>query len=92
MCAGFPAQAFWRLDDAESEVPTVYINWGKYGEYELRMAPDGASMEGSAKGQPDNWRKAFRLRGLGEHAKKRDRGENCGGCKKGCNECGRGDD
>ena len=80
------------MEDAESEVPTVYINWAKYGEYELKISPDGESMEGSAKDQPDNWRKAFRIRGLGEAPKKRDRDEGCGGCKKGCGACGRGDD
>ena len=86
------------LDDA-SPTPTVYINWGKYGEYVLKMAPDGESMTGSAKGQPDNWRKAARLRGLDEPAApksasskgKRDR-EGCGGCKKGCGQCGGEDD
>ena len=69
MCAGFPAQAFWRLDDAESEVPTVYINWGKYGEYELVIAEDGASASGSAKGQPDNWRRMRKLGALGTDLK-----------------------
>ena len=42
--------------------PTIYINWGKYGEYELEVAADGLSAVGSAKGQPDNWR---RMRNLG---------------------------
>ena len=94
MCAGFPAQAFWRLQDADSDAPTVYIDWGKYGKYELKMSEDGEDMAGSAKGQPENWRRASRVRGLDELPnvlKKRSR-EGCGGCKKGCGECGRGDD
>ena len=79
------------MDNADSETPTIYINWGKFGEYELKVAPDGVSMTGSAKGQPDNWRTATRLRGLHEppdRSKKRIR-DGCGGCKKGCGECGR---
>ena len=94
VCAGFPAQAFWRLQDADSDTPTVYIDWGKYGKYELKMSEDGEDMAGSAKGQPENWRRASRVRGLDELPnvlKKRSR-EGCGGCKKGCGECGRGDD
>ena len=92
VCAGFPAPAYWRMNDVASDTPTVYIDWGKYGEYELKMAPNGESMAGSAKGQPDNWRKAERLRGLGEPPnplKKRGRDDGCGGCKKGCDGCGR---
>ena len=90
VCPGFPsADAYWRMRDDS----TVYINWGKYGEYELRMAPDGESMTGSAKGQPENWRKATRVRGLGEvryiNLNKRGRDEACGGCKSGCGGCGR---
>ena len=46
VCAGFPAQAYWRMNDIESDTPTVYIDWGKYGEYELKMAPNGESMAG----------------------------------------------
>jgi hypothetical protein len=38
---------------------------GKYGEYELVLAEDGETMAGSAKGVPDNWRKAKRLRSTG---------------------------
>ena len=95
MCDFFPAQkAFWRFTDVESGSPTVHISWGRFGEYELKMAPDGESMEGSAKGQPDNWRRASRIRSLNEFIspfKKRGR-EGCGGCKKGCGGCGRDDD
>ena len=50
-----------RLTNDASATPTVHIDWGKYGNYELVMAEDGQSMAGSAKGQPDNWRKAKRL-------------------------------
>ena len=89
VCVGFPAQAYWRMNDVESDTPTVYIDWGKYGEYELKMAPNGESMAGGAKGDPENWRKAERLRGLNEPPKKRARDDGCGGCKKGCDGCGR---
>jgi len=66
ICNDFPAHSHWRLENAENPTPTVYVNWGKYGEYELVMAADGETMAGSAKGQPDNWRKAQRLRPLGD--------------------------
>ena len=57
------------------------------------MAADGDSMMGSAKGMPNEWRKAVRLRTISlsealSAPKKRGR-EGCGGCKKGCGECGR---
>lgn len=65
ICNDFPAHSHWRLDNSESPTPTVYINWGKYGEYELVISADGTSMAGSAKGQPDNWRKAVFVRKLG---------------------------
>ena len=96
MCEWFPAKAFWRIEDVESDTPTVYINWGKYGEYELKMAPDGESMTGSAKGELAAWRKAVRLRGIDklptpEKWKNKRGREGCGGCKKGCGECGRED-
>ena len=93
-CPLFPARAFWRIEDVESRTPTVHINWDRFGEYELKMAPDGESMTGSAKGHPQEWRKAERLGPLDETRnviKKRGR-EGCGGCKKGCGECGRGDE
>lgn len=65
VCNAFPAHSHWRLDNADSATPSLYINWGKYGEYDLIIAADGESMTGSAKGQPDNWRKMTRLRTLG---------------------------
>ena len=66
VCDDFPAHSHWRFENEESATPTVYINWGKYGEYTLVVAADGMSMAGSAKDQPDNWRKATRTRTLGE--------------------------
>ena len=100
VCGMFPAKASWRIVNSDSETPTVYIDWGKYGEYELTVAADGESMVGSVKGQPDAWRKATRLRSLPASLPtpdepnpmgKRSR-EGCGGCRKGCGDCGRGDD
>ena len=66
ICNDFPAHSHWRFENEESATPTVYINWGKYGEYTMVVAADGMSMAGSAKDQPDNWRKATRTRTLGE--------------------------
>ena len=92
VCNMFPTKASWSVEDAESGNPTVFIHWGKYGEYELKMAPDGESMAGSAKGNPAEWRRAARLWGLDKKPlTKRGREEACGGCKKGCGECGRED-
>ena len=63
------ATAFWRVKGLDPHgAPLIYINWGKYGEYVLVIAADGQTMSGSAKGQPDNWRKMVRLRTLGNEA------------------------
>ena len=68
VCNDFPAHSHWRLDNDDQATPLLYINWGKFGEYELTIAADGESMTGSAKGKPDNWRKMKRLRTLGNVA------------------------
>jgi len=72
VCSDFPAHSHWSLvDDADGDpyTPSVHINWGKFGKYVLKMSADGKSMEGSAEGQPDNWRKAKRMRFLNNPAK-----------------------
>ena len=69
VCEAYPAHAHWRLDNADLPTPTIYINWGKYGEYELEVAADGLSAVGSAKGQPDKWRKMTNLGVLGSDLK-----------------------
>lgn len=91
VCDMFPTRASWRILDVESDHPTVYIEWGKYGEYELQMAPDGESMTGGAKGNPAEWRKAVRLWSLDKKPLSKRGREGCGGCKKGCGDCGRDD-
>lgn len=68
MCNDFPAHSHWRLDNDDTPTPLCYINWGKYGEYELVLSADGQTMAGSAKGVPDNWRKAKRIQALGDAA------------------------
>lgn len=60
VCPSFPAHSHWSLEDNR-----VYINWDKYGEYELMLDPATGTMTGSKKGQPDNWRRAKFLRSLG---------------------------
>ena len=62
VCKQFPAHSHWKLGGAAADELT--ISWGAYGEYELRMAPDGQSAEGCLKGQPSNWRKMRLLRPL----------------------------
>merc|ERR1712167_414326 len=34
VCEKYPAHSHWRIDNPESATPVVYINWGKFGEYE----------------------------------------------------------
>jgi hypothetical protein len=41
------------------------VNWGGYGEYELRVDPAGTSMVGHFKGRPVDWRRARFLRSIG---------------------------
>lgn len=69
VCEQYPAHSHWRLDDAESPTPTLYINWGKFGEYTLQVAADGASASGSVKGRPDDWRRMKNLGSLGSNLK-----------------------
>jgi len=60
ICNQFSAHSHWSIKEGtgETDTPTVHIDWGKYGKYDLVIAADGKSMSGSAVGQPDNWRKA----------------------------------
>ena len=60
MCIRIAAHSHWKLEDNR-----VYINWDKYGEYDLILDMATASMSGSKRGQPDNWRKAKFIRSLG---------------------------
>ncbi|KAL1527985.1 hypothetical protein AB1Y20_009356 [Prymnesium parvum] len=60
VCPDFPAHSHWRVED-DSPTPTVYINFGKYGEYLVKLSEDGSEFEGAAKGDPSNWRKGKRL-------------------------------
>ena len=60
ICNDFPAHSHWLVLNGDSPTPTIGINWGKYGLYELVIAADGQTMAGSAKGDPDNWRRARR--------------------------------
>ena len=69
VCEAYPAHSHWRLDNADSATPTLYINWGKFGEYELEVAADGASASGSVKGRPADWRKMTLLGALGTNLK-----------------------
>ena len=69
VCESFPAHSHWRLQNAESATPTLFINWGKFGEYELVIAEDGSSASGSVKGRPEQWRKMKNLGALGADLK-----------------------
>lgn len=69
VCESYPAHSHWRLENADSPTPTVLINWGKFGEYELVVSEDGSSAAGSVKGKPDLWRKMTNLGALGADLK-----------------------
>lgn len=58
-CEQYQAHSHWNLENG-----VVSIDWGKYGKYELTVASDGRSMDGSAQGNPGNWRKAAMVRSL----------------------------
>jgi len=66
VCHDFPAHSHWRLDHGETPTPTLFIDWGKYGKYELVIDADGQSMSGGAKGNMSNWRKGKRVGKMGE--------------------------
>ena len=69
VCDAYPAHSHWRLQNADSPTPTVFINWGTYGQYELELTVDASSAAGSVKGQPDNWRRMTYLGALGTDLK-----------------------
>lgn len=59
VCKDFPAHSHWKfVDDASTK---LYINFGKFGEYELTLDAAGEKAEGSAKGDASNWRKMERI-------------------------------
>lgn len=69
VCDEYPAHSHWRIDNGDSATPKLYINWGKFGEYELEVEADGASASGSVKGRPADWRKMKNLGALGTNLK-----------------------
>jgi len=68
VCNQFSAHSHWSIkeDTADTATPTVHIDWGKFGNYDLVVAADGKSMDGHATGNPENWRKATFIRFLSE--------------------------
>jgi hypothetical protein len=40
----------------EQHGEAVIINWGKFGNYEMSIRPEG-KLEGHAAGKPSNWRR-----------------------------------
>jgi hypothetical protein len=60
-CEDFPAHAHWAWDQ-QKELLTIH--WDQYGTYEMKINGAEKTMEGSAKGAPDDWRKAELLRNL----------------------------
>ena len=60
VCADFPAHSHWKFED-DSLTPTVYINFGKFGEYMIKFDAAGVTGEGAAKGDASNWRKMERI-------------------------------
>mmetsp|Transcript_24218 Transcript_24218/g.33148 ORF Transcript_24218/g.33148 Transcript_24218/m.33148 type:complete len:212 (-) Transcript_24218:338-973(-) len=55
ICPEYPAHSHWVIGGANSDELT--INWGQFGTYEIRVDGVSGRGEGSAKGQPSNWRK-----------------------------------
>jgi len=49
----FQTKASWTLDSENK----LFIDWGKYGKYELLVNPADKSAAGSAQGKPESWRK-----------------------------------
>ena len=52
-CPAFPAQATWAYSP---ETTTLEIDWGKYGQYVLRV--QGDELVGGVRGNEADWRKA----------------------------------
>ena len=62
-CKQYPAHSHWRLGGAS--VDELTIDWATFGQYEMKMAPDGKTGSGSAKGNPADWRKMTFVGDLG---------------------------
>ena len=62
-CPAYPERAYWALDSHGSS-NAIEIEWGKYGRYQLTVDAERKSMTGSAKGQPEDWRRASYARDL----------------------------
>merc|ERR1711918_293209 len=59
-CPTYPAHSHWSILPSGK----IFIDWAKYGRYELTCDPAAGSMEGSVQGTPEKWRKAQLLRVL----------------------------
>merc|ERR1711924_3293 len=59
-CVKYPAHSHWSVT-GESE---IFVDWAKFGQYELRVDAAAKAMEGSVKGQPDKWRKTNFIRNI----------------------------
>lgn len=73
VCKQYPAHSHWSMEvgdnccesgSCEGKDNKVSIDWGKFGQYELSVAPDGLTMQGSARGDPSAWRRATRIRSI----------------------------
>merc|ERR1711974_422897 len=60
-CEDFPAHAHWSLTGS-----SLKVNWGEYGNYELKINGPEKSMDGGAVGgdPKTDWRKAKHIRNL----------------------------
>ena len=58
-CITFPAHSHWLITDPNTN--TIFIDFGRYGKYEMILSLDTAThgyvMNGCKQGQTDNWRK-----------------------------------
>ena len=59
-CPQYPAHSHWALTGPD----TIFIDWGNYGKYELKVDAANSSMEGSVQGKPAQWRKATLLQAI----------------------------
>jgi hypothetical protein len=53
-CPTYPAHSHYTVDGDK-----IYIDWQKYGEYDMVVDVAAKTMSGSTKGKPEDWRKVL---------------------------------
>jgi len=62
-CPDYPAHSHWSMAEGDQ----LSINWGKYGDYDLKVDGENRTFAGSVRNKADNWRKGSYVKELPAH-------------------------